>query len=396
MESDQRYTDAHVELEYTFEEEVKLEEVLKSLLTSGALECAQHNDQVEDIETSRHTGTRVIPGTLTTELDEIKSLSAILEKCLNRSLEMLKRGACINNVLTTTAITFETHVANIARFLDPNLPITTKAHNSVPRSWWQVLHHAAHDIRPSDGQKRRLRSLHAAYLTLIFTLYAEHLLCRENRAEAQSIDEQELQPGMILAIKTFDANWRRLKFDHRVSGESKIPKEALTERAEQIVGLPDMWCAIVQARALLALALARAALVTSDCDDGNSVLNSLIEHNRESAEDKTENDTKRRSAINRAKFHLAEARDLAGWTWWNRRCCSKKTKDAIETWQNEFLAIYNVVESGILYAAQGSKEYGDDVLLEPVFLGPAQLKLRWDYQCTDLSVTYVYDLAGMD
>jgi len=396
MESDQRYTDAHVEFEFTLEEKEKLEEVLKSLVTSGVLQLTQHSDEVDDSEASGQTKMCTMLAPLTTEVGEVKRLSAVLEKGLNRSLEMLEEGACVDNVLTTTAIIFERYIVDLARFLDPSFPIATDAETPVPRPWWQVLHHAAHDIGPTDGQKRRLKSLHAAYLTLIFTLLAERLFLHENTLKAQGLDGQDLQSSLNLAIKTFDTNWRRLRFDHRVSGESKVPNEALTERVKQKVGLPDMWCAIVQARALLTLALARAALVTSDDRAEDHFLNSLIGSKHKSMNSKRKKYTKNSSAVMQAKAHLAEAKELAAWTWWNKKYCSKKTKDTIETWQNGFLAIYNVVESGILYAAHGTKEYGNDVLLEPVFLGPCQVKLRWDYQCTDLSVAYVYDLAGTD
>lgn len=247
MESNEGHNDIYVEFEYTFENEEELGEVLKSLLTSGALECAHHEYKDDGIETqtSRHTKIRTIPAPLTTEVGEIKALSTVLEKALNNILEMLEDGTCVNSVLTTTIITFKTHLIDVARFPDPNFPIAMKIQNPAPRTWWQVLHHAAHDIRPTDGQNRRLRSLHAAYLTLMFTLVAEHLFGHENTLEAHALDRPELHSSLLLAIKTFDSNWLRLKHDCRVSGQPTIPKGPQTERPEQKVGAPDVWCAIV-------------------------------------------------------------------------------------------------------------------------------------------------------
>lgn len=139
------------------------------------------------------------------------------------------------------------------------------------------------------------------------------------------------------------------------------------------------------------LALARAALVTSDCRGGKNVIEILIG----STNSRTEDDTENSSAVDRAKEHLAEAAELAGWTWWNRVYCSEKAKDAVVTWHNEIRPTSSVIESGVLYVGQTSREYGDDVLRKPVFTGPAWMKLRWDYQCTDFDVAYIYDLGGM-
>ncbi|KAK5073295.1 hypothetical protein LTR70_010408 [Exophiala xenobiotica] len=396
MESNKGHNDIHIVFEFTFEKREKLEEVLKSLVTSGALNCAPHEYEDDGSETSRYPEIRTIPDALTTEVGEIKKLSTTLETPLNSALEMLEDDACVKSALTTTATTFERHIVDMARFLDPDFPITMKAQIPAPRSWWHVLHHAAHDIRPTGGQKRRLRSLHAAYLTLMFTLYAEHLFCHENTPEAHDLNAQELNSGLLLAIKTFDTNWLKLKHDRRVSGQPAIPKNPQTERPEQKLGAPDMWCAIVQARALLALALARAALVTSVCGSGQDVIDCLVGYERKSTDGGKKNVTRNSSAVNRARQHLAEAAELAGWTWRNRMYCSKKAKDAVSTWHERFWPLFTVIESGVLYAAQTSREYGDDVLREPVFTGPARVKLRWDYQCIDLDVAYVYDLTGMD
>lgn len=246
-------------------------------------------------------------------------------------------------------------------------------------------------IMPTDGQKRRLRSLHAAYLTLIFTILADHLFRHENIPEAHDLDAPKINSSLLLAIETFDTNWLKLKHDCRVSGQPTIPKGPQTERPEQKVGAPDMWCAIVQARALLALALARAALVTSDCGGGKNVIEILVGNTNSRTEDDTENSR----AVDRAKEHLTEAAELAGWTWWNRIYCSRKAKDVVVTWHDGFRPTSSVIESGVLYVGQTSREYGDDVLREPVFTGLARVELRWDYQCTDLDVAYIYDLAGM-
>jgi len=396
MESNKGHNDIHVVFEFTFEEREKLEEVLKSLVTSGALNYAPHEYEDDGIETSRYTEIRTIPDALTTEVGEIKKLSTTLETPLVSALEMLEDDMCVKSALTTTVTTFDKHIVDIARFLDPDFPIATKARIPAPRSWWQVLHHATHDIRPTDGQKRRLRSLHAAYLTLMFTLYAEHLFCHENTPEAHDLNAQGLSSGLLLAIKTFDTIWLKLKHNRRVSGQPAVPKRPQTERPEQKLGAPDMWCAIVQARALLALALARAALVTSDCGSGKNAINCLVGHERKSTNDGKKNATRNSSAANRAKELLAEAAELAGWTWRNRLYCSKKAKDAVSTWHEGFWPLFTVIESGVLYAAQTSREYGDDVLREPVFPGPARVRLRWDYQCTDLDVAYVYDLTSMN
>lgn len=394
MESTRGHNDVRVNFEFTFEKE-KLEDVLKSLVTSGALKCSPHEYEDNGIETSDHPEIRTIPDPRPTEADEIKKLSTVLENGLNNMLEMLEGSRRVDSVLTTEVATFENHIGDIAVFLDLNFKPAKKAPNPVQRSCWQILHHAVHDIKPIEGQQKRLRSLHAAYLTLIFTLVAEQLFLHENTPEAHSLGAQEHTSDLLLAIKTFDVNWLRLKHDRRVSGQPAIPKRPLTERPEQKVGAPDMWCAVVQARALLALALARAALVTSDCGFGNHVINCLVGCGRTSTSDSKSNTTKISTTVDRAKQHLSEAAELAQWTWRNKLYCSKKAKDTVSMWDQSFGPLFTVIESGVLYAARNSRKYGDDVLREPVFLGPVRVKLRWDYQCADVYVGYVYDLGGV-
>ncbi|KAK5951519.1 hypothetical protein OHC33_007575 [Knufia fluminis] len=333
-----------------------------------------------------------VPSLPATNADKIKGLSKVLESGLRDVLALVEDDYPLSTALETTVDTFEEHLAEVARCISPEFSTAEKPSRNSSKAVSDDISGDFENVLPTVGQKRRLVSLHGAYLTVIFRLLAEHLLRNENTLEAQIPDIQDVAAGLTLVVKAFDANWERLKLDHRVAEKPEIPKKVITERPNNPKeGPPDMWCAIAQARALLALALARAALITSDKDAVGSVIDELVGGGLATVSKTGHRHTAATLGVARAKEHLAEAKSLANWTWWNRKLCSKKAKEAVVHWQDWFWPIYGMIEDGIAYARSERSEFGEDVLLEPVFVGPVQVKVRWDYQFTDVSVGYGYD-----
>lgn len=333
-----------------------------------------------------------VPSLPATNADKIKGLSKVLESGLRDVLALVEDDYPLSTALETTVDTFEEHLAEVARCISPEFSTAEKPSRNSSKAVSDDISGDFENVLPTVGQKRRLVSLHGACLTVIFRLLAEHLLRNENTLEAQIPDIQDVAAGLTLVVKAFDANWERLKLDHRVAEKPEIPKKVITERPNNPKeGPPDMWCAIAQARALLALALARAALITSDKDAVGSVIDELVGGGLATVSKTGHRHTAATLGVARAKEHLAEAKSLANWTWWNRKLCSKKAKEAVVHWQDWFWPIYGMIEDGIAYARSERSEFGEDVLLEPVFVGPVQVKVRWDYQFTDVSVGYGYD-----
>lgn len=389
-----------------------LEEVFNRLAITGFPDRSPEEERAAGNMTTDGKRWPKLLGPPTTEAGQIKEQSKILEEGLRDILKMVEDGQPISIILKTTVETFQKQIAAMAHFLCPKPRKSRKPSTKATHPFHEIFHEAVHDIRPTAGQKRRLISLHGAYLTLIFHLLSEQLFRAENTADAQSQGLQELQSGLDLAIKTFDTNWRKLRCDHRVQGEPAIPKKPITERPDDPPeGQADMWCAVAQARALLALAQARAALTASEAGIDGCEVNGLPgEHHTSlggSEEDHASLNgsedahtslsssdgyrTKASIGVTKAREHLAEAKALANWTWWHRQRCSKKARDAVVTWQDRFWPIYGLIEDGICYAGRGDNPKDWDPLHEPVFKGPAQVMVRWDYQFTDVNVAYEYE-----
>jgi len=155
--------------------------------------------------------------------------------------------------------------------------------------------------------RRKLYSVHGTYLILLFIGLAEQLLPTKNDAEyqgrvffAQRHYWAATWDGFDISIQGFRYNWPKLRENPKVKEK------------------PDMWCSILQARNILALAFARACLVPY------GTVHPCVRPSDVGYNDKT-------GATEYAmKVHLSEAKEYARWIEDNKISCSEKVKASLK------------------------------------------------------------------
>lgn len=221
------------------------------------------------------------------------------------------------------------------------------------------------DKLPSINQKRRLLGMLAATIVQIFTLFTNFLLRNDNTSTVHGhalLRNPSTRHGLATAIALFDTNWLILKDDPRVYGEPEHGYGEVCDKADKILmkkiavgkakgkqyipkdtdydcicsrAKPALWVSLVQARALLALALGRASLAaTRDTFVGR--LTSV------------EQDHSSKTELELTRNHLDMARDMQRWTYVNQQRCESSVKDLIEVWRfGSFFPLLQVIEDGL-------------------------------------------------
>lgn len=236
----------------------------------------------------------------------------------------------------------------------------------------------------TDGQRQGLLSLYGGCLNLIFRLVAELLLQASvtEGSDIKILDHPAIARSLVAIIQIFDRDWRKLRRDKRVQaavGLHRIKNGVPGKDCENChEGKPDLWCTILQARALLSLALARACL---------SPLPSLFLV--EVAELSHSGFVNEIADV--ARGHVDSAKGRARWVWWNRLACTKSVKHQGVLWQDWFWPIVEVVAEEV--SVWESQAGWAEELTKPLFTGTSQIELRLKY-LLDASVAEVYTYGG--
>ena len=309
-----------------------------------------------------------------TEEDWISDFKEKLKGELRCTLCLLYQGQPIVEVFQKTIVLYLKYKDRLAILLRPQ-----------PEEVISCL-----DVPASDGNRAEVLTLLSGCLTLMFSLFAGHLLYSVNTSEAHT-DEKLfdnnilLKAGFLAAVRTFDDNWAKLKDDPRVRQCRMEDKHRLglheiggggPDQCQNcpITAKPDAWVPIVHARALLSLALARACLVTR-CGMTISELAGIEKNDNAMGWAKV------------AQRLLTAAREYAFWTYINREACQTKAKSAIEKWQEWFFPIFEVIKQGCaLWECEDGLE---QVLRDPIFARTWGLNVRLEPYQVDLSVGYV-------